>query len=89
MKLSDLEAERSPLDDSDADEDYIQLSEEEASEVSDHDPEDHDLQSPILSNKSVHEKQKELMRKLVLEHKEQAKVIRRSLCRKSGKCPKS
>ena len=51
-ELSEVEAECSPLDDSDANEDYVQPSEEEASEASDHDPEDHDLQS-LLSNKSI------------------------------------
>ena len=68
-EISDVEGEPSPINDSDADGDYVQPSEEEASEISDQDPEDHDLQS-LLSNKSIPEKQRELMRKLVLERKE-------------------
>ena len=51
-ELRAVEAEPSPIDDSDANVDCVQPSEEEASEVSDHDPEDHDLQS-LLSNKSI------------------------------------
>ena len=65
-EISDLEREPSPIDDSDADGDYVQPSEEEeASHVSDQDPQDDDLQS-LLSNKSIPQKQRELMQKLLL-----------------------
>ena len=68
-----MEREPSPIDDSDADGDYVQPSEEEeASDVSDQDPHDDDLQS-LLSNKSILEKQRELMRKLLLERREQVR----------------
>ena len=68
-ELSDVEGEPSPINDSDADGDYVQPSEEEASEVS-----DHDVRS-LLSNKSIPEKQRELMRKLLLERREQKKSV--------------
>ena len=45
---------------------------EEASDVSDQDPQDGDLQS-LLSNESIPQKQRELMRKLLLEHREQVR----------------
>ena len=72
-EISDLEREPSPIDDSDADGDYVQPSEEEeASDVSDQDPQDDDLQS-LLSNKSIPQKQRELMRRLLLERREQVR----------------
>ena len=50
----------------------MQPSEEEASDVSDQDPQDDDLQS-LLSNKSIPQKQRELMRRLLLERREQVR----------------
>ena len=51
-EVSEVEAVCSSINDSDADEDYIQPSEEEASEASDQDPEDHELQSLLSNNPS-------------------------------------
>ena len=83
-ELSDVDGEPSPINDSDADGDYVQpLEEEEASEVSNQDPQDHDLQS-LLSNKSIPEKQRELIQKLLLERREQ---VRRKTTKE--KCPQS
>ena len=84
-EISDLEREPSPIDDSDADGDYVQPSEEEeASDVSDQDPQDDDLQS-LLSNKSIPQKQRELMRRLLLERR----VLHSSALRRVWSRPRS
>ena len=47
---------------------YVQPLEEDTSEASDEDPEDHDLQS-LLSNKSIPKKQRQLMWRQLLQRK--------------------